>query len=354
MLVEKHYGPGRHPKEGTPQSVHGRERGVSGLTDRLAESVTQTGEGGFTYRLFSDSSPTTGKVVSPFPEREQAIDWDDWIQDPRGHVRRYIRKNSTLLKRRGHFLGGWFDPQTKRVVLDTVIVTRKASKAHALAMEHNQDAYFDLDTGETVRVRKSEETEEKQIGIKKVDEELRIVWGEVYVPWVPDSQGDFMTPAEVRKMAHRFLLDGRTGKVDLQHDNRVNYGSAVVESFITREDDPLFVPDSWVVGVWIPNDQVWEAVKAGELNGFSIEARVLAKEAEIELDVPEEIQGKTATSHGHSHAFTVRFDEEGRFQGGETDTVDGHSHKIVRGTVTEAADGHSHRYSFLEQIRSTT
>jgi hypothetical protein len=38
------------------------------------------------------------------------------------------------------------------------------------------------------------------------------------------------------------------------------------------------------------------------------------------------------------------------FLGGETDTVDGHSHQIVRGTVTEEADGHTHRISHVEQI----
>ena len=41
--------------------------------------------------------------------------------------------------------------------------------------------------------------------IRKTDDELQIVYGEVYAPNVPDVHGEFMTPVEVRKMAHRFL-----------------------------------------------------------------------------------------------------------------------------------------------------
>jgi Putative phage serine protease XkdF len=33
----------------------------------------------------------------------------------------------------------------------------------------------------------------RAIAIKKADEELQVVWGEVYAPGIPDSQDDFMT-----------------------------------------------------------------------------------------------------------------------------------------------------------------
>ena len=37
----------------------------------------------------------------------------------------------------------------------------------------------------------------------------QIVWGEVYAPGFVDSQGDFMTPEEVKKACYNFMRKGR-------------------------------------------------------------------------------------------------------------------------------------------------
>ena len=189
------------------------------------------------------------------------------------------------------------------------------------------------------------------VPIKKSDDELQIVYAEVYVPNVPDSQQEFMTCEGVRKAAHKFLKKGFVNKVDTQH-NGIENGSYVVESFIARKDDPDFIADSWVVGVHIPDGELWSMVKKGELNGFSMEALVTKTTRKFEVEIPEFINGMTDTTKGHSHQFRVNFDDEGALVSGVTDSVEGHFHPIKKATMTEDTSGHTHRFSFLEDFIS--
>jgi hypothetical protein len=189
--------------------------------------------------------------------------------------------------------------------------------------------------------------------IKKSDNDLQIVWGEVYVPGFPDSQGDFMTAEEVREMAYNFAKSGNMGSIDVNHDHGT-YAAHVVETFIAREDDPLYIPGSWVAGVHIEDPELWKRVKSGELNGFSFEGLAVREKVEVDTGaMPNVISGVTYDASAgilHKHAYWVDLDDEGNIVGGGTDTVNGHSHKIVRGTVTEDEQGHAHRFSFLDGL----
>ena len=199
--------------------------------------------------------------------------------------------------------------------------------------------------------------------VKKTNEELQLVYSEVYAPNVPDSQGDFMTVEEIRLMAHDFLARGITDQVDVRHDNDTSYGCHVVESFIARKGDPDFIADSWVVAVHVGDPQLWQAIKKGEINGFSMQANVRVREKILEIDVPDDglVRGMTGPPSGalegqpgHTHRFTLRFSQVGDLIGGETDEVAGHSHVIRAATVTEPPrgepTGHVHRFSFLEAL----
>lgn len=201
--------------------------------------------------------------------------------------------------------------------------------------------------------------------IKKSDDELQIVWGEVYVPGIPDAHGHFMTVDEVRKMAYRtlasgLLQDGQFQGSDVQHDNVIQ-DCVIVESFIARKGDETFLPDSWVVGLHIRDEGLWGQVKNGELNGFSIQASVYMHKQEVEIDIPDEVEGNTAGgSDGdlHRHGYRVRFNSEGEFLGGKTTSNvrdDGgglHDHTIKRGSVTEpgGVNGHTHRFALVDMI----
>lgn len=187
-------------------------------------------------------------------------------------------------------------------------------------------------------------------------DEQRIVWAEVYAPNIPDSDGDFMDENGIRDMAYKFMKDGRLGQIDVQHTNELARGATVVESFIARKGDPDFIPGSWVVGIHIPDDQLWNMVKKGELNGFSMEAMVSKQPTTLDLEIPPVVSGSTTVTKSdlgvaHEHKFYVTFGQDGQFMGGRTDMVAGHYHDIRRGTVTEDAHGHNHRFSYVEGIR---
>ncbi len=186
-----------------------------------------------------------------------------------------------------------------------------------------------------------------QVPIKKTDTKLRIVYGEVYVPWVPDSHNEFMSEENVRLAAHGFLMKGLTENVDRQHDNTLT-GCYVVESFVARKGDPDFIEGSWVAGVQIVGDDLWADVESGEINGFSLEALVTKTPREVEVEIPEYVEGETFEEAGHTHRFTAHFSDAGEFLGGETDRVQEHSHKIQKGTITDTSDGHSHRFAFVD------
>lgn len=195
-------------------------------------------------------------------------------------------------------------------------------------------------------------TSGSNVSVKKVDQDQQLIYGEVYAPGFPDSQGDFMTAESIQKMAHEFMRKGLVNKIDLHH-TRDESGCYVIESFIARDGDPDFIPGSWVLGVKVPDPEIWSLVKSGELNGFSFDGEGYRVETVIEIDMPDSITGKTVEELGHSHEFIVKYDEDGNFLGGVTNPgPDGHRHKILRGTVTEMTDDHAHRFSFVEGVLS--
>ena len=188
------------------------------------------------------------------------------------------------------------------------------------------------------------------IQIKKLDQEEQVVFGEVYAPGFPDSQNDFMSPEEIKKMAYNFVRKGLASNIDVNH-TQMPSGSYVVESFIAREGDPTFIPGSWVLGVKVPDPTVWQMVKSGELNGFSLDGIGVRTPKSLVIEMPELLKGETEGVRGHTHSFVVKYDQHGNFLGGYTNpALDGHMHQIVRGTVTEPTNGHAHRFSFVEGV----
>jgi hypothetical protein len=192
--------------------------------------------------------------------------------------------------------------------------------------------------------------DQSAIHIKKLDHEEQIVFGEVFAPGFPDSQGDVMSATEVKKMAYNFMQKGLLSNIDTNHSRNPN-GSRIVESFIARENDDTFLPGAWVIGVHVPDKAVWKMVKSGDLNGFSLDGMGIRTDTIFEIEMPEILKGETTETAGHKHTFFVKYDAEGNFRGGQTSPgLDGHVHKIERGTVTEVTDGHSHRFSFVEGV----
>jgi hypothetical protein len=186
-----------------------------------------------------------------------------------------------------------------------------------------------------------------KVAIKKADSKLQVIYGEVYIPDVPDTDGDFMSKEQIIKTAHNFLKIHKGGYVNQEHEIE-SPDSCVVESFVARDCDDIFVPGSWVVGVHIPDDDTWGLVEKGEINGFSMEGFGFRTQKVVDIDFNEVIKGETVLVEEHTHTFEIQFSETGTFLGGETDYVNGHKHLIKKGTATETAEGHSHAYHFIE------
>lgn len=189
------------------------------------------------------------------------------------------------------------------------------------------------------------------VPIKKFDSAKQLVYGEVYIPMVLDSDNDFKTAETIERDAHRFLSSGNVNKIDTNHDLNTN-GSFVVESFIARKGDPDFIEGSWVMGVHIVDPELWQEVVKGELNGFSLYGVGQKQSKLIEIEIPDDgiVKGETQGSEDHTHEYIVKFSSEGKFLGGSTTEVNGHTHTITKGTATDKANNHSHRFSYLEYM----
>lgn len=181
------------------------------------------------------------------------------------------------------------------------------------------------------------------IRVCKVDNEQQIVYGEVYAPDVIDTHGAAMSPEEIQKMAHRFMMDVRNTHIDLMHNNKPT-DSVAVESFIAREDDSVFTPGAWVLGVKITDTELWSAIKQGKYNGFSMEAYVNKKTETVQLQILKHVFGFTENNDGHEHAFYVEMNDDGKVVRGVTSEVDGHKHEIFISSATEFNEDHSHRF----------
>lgn len=116
--------------------------GLRPLLKRLADP-----DSGFTYSVNLAKEPTTGYVVSPHLDRERLIEAKDLQLT---NLVDYIEDNADLLRRKEKFLGGWHNPDSGKIVLDVVEVVADKSKAESMAVAHQQDAFYDLERGETI------------------------------------------------------------------------------------------------------------------------------------------------------------------------------------------------------------
>lgn len=126
-------------------------------------------------------------------------------------------------------------------------------------------------------------------GIDPSDE--RFVLGIVLEPEVVDAQGDIYSADEIRQAAHRFMEE--FGGLGLMHRLAVNDQVKVLESYVAPVDFEIAgVPvkkGTWLLGVRVLSDELWEQVKDGKLTGFSIggSARRVPEPTRGERPTPE-------------------------------------------------------------------
>ena len=107
---------------------------------------------------------------------------------------------------------------------------------------------------------------------KNMDEQ--IVTAPVLIPDREDRHGDVIPEDNIQKVAYDFLADYQN--IDIMHTLKnvgVPVESYIAPTVLTFEVDGegKEVPKgSWMLSVKVTNDEVWQAVKRGELSGFSI------------------------------------------------------------------------------------
>lgn len=125
----------------------------------------------------------------------------------------------------------------------------------------------------------------KATTILKTDDESRMVYGWASVSTVKgelviDQQGDTLTPAEMAKMADRFMSSVRTAKA--MHAG-AGIGEVLHSLPLTNDLAKAFGVETdregWLVGMKIHDDAVWARVKDGTLSELSIGGRAGKREA---------------------------------------------------------------------------
>lgn len=183
----------------------------------------------------------------------------------------------------------------------------------------------------------------------------RVVMSELLVPDVPNTYGDIYTREAIKDFAYRYAMSDYVIDIDHDQENVRDKKLSVVEYFIARPGDPDFIEGSLVIGMKVHDDEVWERIVSGELNGYSFEAEAFITEVAIQNLRERQIVGVTEPdlNDGHTHEYLVILNALNHPVSGGTGVTDGHSHKITRHTVTNkaisvfGAGEHSHRYQVI-------
>lgn len=140
---------------------------------------------------------------------------------------------------------------------------------------------------------------------KDFNEEKRMVTAPVMVAetpiarWNPDLGKYWVKfkPETIEKMMKKYFRENKIHKVNVNHDSKQQKdGVYMMESYIVgdRNTSNLFpeLPEgSWVATYYVDNDEVWDKIKSGEYNGFSLEGYFIEKYEDDMLEkVAEKLQ----------------------------------------------------------------
>lgn len=109
--------------------------------------------------------------------------------------------------------------------------------------------------------------------VKSTNEELKQSLFVVMVPNEVDLHGDITSEEEIRKACHNYNKFCR--EANLFHITKTSMFE-ICESYISPVDimigDKLVVKGTWLANVQCHNDELWNLIKSGEINGLSIGA----------------------------------------------------------------------------------
>ena len=135
-----------------------------------------------------------------------------------------------------------------------------------------------------------------------LNEEKRELLGVALIPNFPiyraDENGEYyitFSAEAIRKAAIDFYKKLNVNMADVEHTHNLEKGITYFQSLIIDKEQGICptafkdLPDgTWIVGCKIDNAEVWNAVKSGEVKGFSIDGYFHAEEPEKQEEKPEE------------------------------------------------------------------
>lgn len=119
-------------------------------TQQVLSTIARTG--GISYHVPSGTMLVSGYAVSPYPAAERIIPGRELTA---ADLADYLADYAGLLSKPNHCLGVWTndgsdtDTDTTGVYLDVSIIVPDVDTAHRVAFDHNQLAFFHLDTATT-------------------------------------------------------------------------------------------------------------------------------------------------------------------------------------------------------------
>lgn len=124
----------------------------------------------------------------------------------------------------------------------------------------------------------------RELTVMKSDDDRRLVFGWANVTvradgeQIIDWQQDTIDTVVLEKAAYEYVAEfGTAGEMH----RRGGVGRVIESIVFTREKadalgiPPDVLPDGWWIGFRITDDEVWEKIKSGEYNMFSIEGRAV-------------------------------------------------------------------------------
>ena len=129
-----------------------------------------------------------------------------------------------------------------------------------------------------------------------LNDEKKELLGVALIPDMPiyrrDERGEYyitFSAESIRKIAIDFYRKLNVNMADVEHNHNIENGITYFQSMIIDKENgicPAAFKDlpngTWIVGCKVENDKVWEAVKSGEVKGFSIDGCFHAEEEKQE------------------------------------------------------------------------
>ena len=136
------------------------------------------------------------------------------------------------------------------------------------------------------------------------DEEQHIISGVVMTANTPIYRRDedgfeyYLTfsPETIKLMSEKLFADNNQNHIDILHNGQLIDGLYLLELFIkdsSKGISPSYLDDvpegSLIASYKVRNDEVWDKIKGGELNGFSLAGWFSIKREDSEEDELQEI-----------------------------------------------------------------